>query len=159
MKRTVQIFLLALGALLALEVVADEGGKDQKKKLKIIPIPVYLGNSDIDSGVISKPLFDSLVKQGLTARDSGGRIYDVKSFMFTFCERNLYEDSVGNPVIITDYLSEFCFDNKLKGYQLQALLERSKWGDTVIFEKIMLEAADSTKAQGFGKAMKLIIGR
>ena len=151
--------MLTLGALLALSVAADEEKKDDKKKIKIIPIPVYLGNSTIDSGLISKPLFDSLLRQGLTARDSGGRVFNVKSFMFTFCERNLYEDSAGNPIILTDYLSEYCFDNKLKDYQLQALLERRKWGDTVIFEKIMLEAADSTKAQGFGKAMKLIISK
>lgn len=151
--------LLCIGALLALKVAADDKDKNKDKKPKIVPVPVYLGNSAVDSGLISKDKFNSLVKQGLTARDSSGREYTVKSFMFTYCERNLYEDSVGNPLILTDYLSEFSFSNKLEDYQLQALLERTKWGDTVIFEKIMLEAADSTKAQAFGKAMKLTIGR
>lgn len=79
--------------------------------------------------------------------------------MFTFCERVLYEDSVGNPFITTDYLSEFTFDSKLKDYQLNALLDRTKKGDTVIFEQIKLEAADTTKAAAYGKAFRLIISR
>jgi hypothetical protein len=79
--------------------------------------------------------------------------------MFTYCERNLYEDSVGNPIILTDYLSEFCMKGKLEDYQLEAILDKSKRGDTLIIEKIMLTSADSAKATGFGKSMKLTIGR
>ena len=104
-------------------------------------------------------MFDSLLRQGFTSRDSNGRVFDVKSFMFTYCERKLYEDSIGNPMILTDYISEYCFDNKLKDYQLAALLDRSKWGDTLIIEKIKLEAADSTAAGAAGKALKITIGR
>lgn len=159
MKHTGYILMLLVGALVTWQAVAGEDDKEQKKKPKIVPIPVYLGNSDIDSGVVTEQVFDSLLKQGFTARDSNGRIFHVNSFMFTYCERNLYEDSVGNPLILTDYLSEFCFENKLKDYQLEALVDKSKWGDTLIIEKIMLTSADSAKATGFGKAMKLIIGR
>jgi hypothetical protein len=151
--------MMLMGALVAWQAVADEGDKEQKKKPKIVPIPVYLGNSDIDSGLVSEQVFDSLLKQGFTARDSSGRIYTVNSFMFTYCERNLYEDSVGNPIILTDYLSEFCMKGKLEDYQLEAILDKSKRGDTLIIEKIMLTSADSAKATGFGKSMKLTIGR
>lgn len=151
--------MLLIGALVTWQAMAGEDDKEQKKKPKIIPIPVYLGNSDIDSGVVPEQVFDSLLKQGFTSRDSNGRVYNVNSFMFTYCERNLYEDSVGNPLILTDYISEFSFENKLKDYQLEALIDKSKWGDTLILEKIMLTSADSAKANGFGKAMKLIIGR
>lgn len=136
---------------------AEGDDKEKKKVKKPIPVPVYIGQSNIDSGLISKPLFDSLIKQGFSARDSSGRTYDIKSFMFTFCERVLYEDSVGNPMILTDYLSEFSFDNRLKEYQLNAVLERAKWGDTIILEQIRLEAKDSTKKEAFGKAVRLII--
>lgn len=136
---------------------AEGDDKEKKKVKKPVPVPVYIGHSNIDSGFISKPLFDSLIKQGFTARDSSGRTYDIKSFMFTFCERVLYEDSVGNPMILTDYLSEFSFDNQLKQYQLNAVLERAKWGDTIILEQIKLEAKDSTKKEAFGKAVRLII--
>ncbi|HEY9178871.1 MAG TPA: hypothetical protein VIN07_14340 [Flavipsychrobacter sp.] len=159
MRRTVSILMLLTGALFALNAAAGEDDKDQKKKPKIVPIPVYFGNSGIDSGVVSEEVFDSLLKQGFTSRDSNGRVYNVNSFMFTYCERNLYEDSVGNPIILTDYLSEFCMNGKLEDYQLEALRYKSKWGDTLIIEKIMLTSADSAKTKGYGKAMKLVIGR
>lgn len=159
MKRTGYILMMLVGALVAWQAVADEGDKEQKKKPKIVPIPVYFGNSDIDSGLVPKQVFDSLLKQGFTSRDSNGREFNVNSFMFTYCERALYEDSVGNPIILTDYLSEFCMKGKLEEYQLEALLYKSKPGDTLIIEKIMLTSADSAKATGFGKAMKLVIGR
>ena len=144
---------------IAWNVWAGDDGKDKKKVKKVVPVKVYLGNSDIDTGIIKKPLFDSLLKQGLTSRDSNGRVFNVKSYMFTFCERMLYEDSVGNPFVTTDYLSEFTFDSKLKEYQLNALLERTKKGDTVIFEQIQLEAADSTKAHAVGKPLRIVITR
>ncbi|MCB9046326.1 MAG: hypothetical protein H6550_09320 [Chitinophagales bacterium] len=161
MRRTAQILMLLLVAITAPNAFADEKDQDKEKakKPKPVPVPVYIGNSDIDSGVISKQLFDSLLRQGFTSRDSNGRVFDVKSFMFTYCERNLYEDSIGNPMILTDYLSEFCFDNKLKDYQLEGILSRSKWGDTLILEKITLNAADSTKAGAHGKQVKLTIGK
>lgn len=151
--------MMLMGALVTWQALAGEGDKEQKKKPKIIPIPVYLGNSDIDSGVVPEQVFDSLLKQGFTSRDSNGRVFEVNKFMFTYCERNLYEDSIGNPIILTDYISEYSFDNKLKDYQLEALINKSKWGDTLIIEKITLISADSAKSTGFGKAMKLVIGR
>ena len=158
MKRTLQILVVLLLLVSAVKVWAEDD-KEKKKAKKPVPVAVYLGNSTIDSGLVTKSLFDSLLKQGLTSRDSNGRVFDVKSFMFTFCERNLYEDSVGNLQIMTDYLSEITFDSKLIDYQLNALLQRAKTGDTVIFEKIMLHAADSTKAGAYGKPMRLIIAK
>lgn len=158
MKRTLQILVVLLVLVSVVKVSAGDD-KDKKKAKKPVPVSVYLGNSTIDSGFVTKSLFDSLLKQGLTSRDSNGRVFDVKSFMFTFCERNLYEDSVGNLQIMTDYLSEITFDSKLIDYQLNALLQRAKTGDTVIFEKIMLHAADSTKAGAYGKPMRLIIAK
>lgn len=161
MKGIVQILILLLVAIMAPKVFADEKDqdKDKTKKKKPVPVKVYLGNSNIDTGVISTQLFDSLLRQGFTSRDSNGRVFNVNSFMFTYCERNLYEDSVGNPMILTDYISEYCFDHKLMDYQLEGILGRAKWGDTLIIEKIKLTAADSTAAGAFGKPIKLTLGR
>lgn len=161
MKRIVQILILMLVAVMAPKVFADEKDQDNDKAKvkKPVPVKVYIGNSNIDSGVITTRLFDSLLRQGFTSRDSNGRVFNVKSFMFTYCERNLYEDSVGNPMILTDYISEYCFDNKLIDYQLEGILGRAKWGDTLIIEKIKLVAADSTEAGAFGKPVKLTIGK
>lgn len=158
MKRIAGLPLILLTALLAIGVYAQEKDDKNKKPPKPKPVPVYLGNSSIDSGLVSKRTFDSLIRQGLTAKDSAGHPYNVNSFFMTFCERAVYEDSVGNLMLMTDYLSEYCFDSKLKEYQLNVLLERTKKGDTVIFEDIKLTSADSNKG-AHGKPMRLIISK
>lgn len=145
--------------VLAFYALADGKDDEQKKKKKPVPVPVYFVGSDMNWGNIKKDEFDALIKKGFTSRDSNGRVFEVQQFMFTFCERNLYEDSVGNPMVLTDYLSEYSFSNKFKDYQLKALLRRAKPGDTVFIEKILLTAADSTKAGANGKPMKLVITR
>lgn len=159
MKRLLQISILLVSVLCISNAIADgSDDKDKKEKEKnIYKIPVYIGNSTIDSGLISKKAFDSLLKQGLTSKDTNGRAYTVKSFFLTFCERNIYEDAEGNLMPYTDYLSEYCFDNKLKGYQEEALLERAKKGDTVIFEDIKLVATDDSQYHAIGKPVRLII--
>lgn len=159
MKRIAQILVLLLCGVVAVDAIADEKDKDKKKKPKPVPVAVYLANTNIDSAAIRKPLFDSLIKQGFTSRDSNGRVFEVKGFKFTFCERNLYEDSLGNPMIVTDYLSEYSFDSKFMDYQQDALIRRAKPGDTVFIENITLRAADSTEAGAKGKPLKLVITR
>lgn len=161
MKRGAQILLLFAGAFAALTVLADEKdqAKDKKRQPKPVPLSVYFGSSHIDSAAVKKPLFDSLITQELTCTDSNGRVFNVTQFRFTFCERVLYEDSVGNPLLLTDYHAEFAIDNKLDDFQRDVLLRRAKPGDTLIIEKITLEAADSTKAGAHGKPIKLIITR
>lgn len=157
------IFRLSLVALLACVVFtawADEKEDDKKKKKKKpVKVSVYFGHTDIDSGILDKPAFDSLVRQGLTSKDSNGRVFDVKSFMMTFCERNVYEDAEGELMFVTDYLSEYSFDSKLKDHQLTYVLEHRKKGDTIIFEHIKLQAADSTKAGANGKPFRIVVGR
>ena len=103
--------LLALtGKLTAQKVNKEEKGKAGagKNAGTHSPVKAYLGRSDLNGGPISKQAFDSYLKQGLTARDSMGVAYRVDGFTFSYSERNLYEDSVGNLMILTDYLSEFC---------------------------------------------------
>ena len=156
------IFRLSLIAVLACCVlVAWADGDDDKKKKKQKPekVSVYLGQSNIDKGVLTKPAFDSLLRQGLTSKDSNGRAFDVKSFMMTFCERNIYEDAEGNLMPMTDYLSEYSFDSKLQPHQQRYVLEHRKKGDTIIFEHIKLQAADSTKAGAHGKPFRIVVGR
>ena len=160
MKKAAYILLVLLGASMAMNVLADEKNKDKEKK-KVAPpvVPVYFGNTNITTGKIKLPLFDSLIQQGFTSHDSTGRVFIVKQFMFTYCERNLYEDAVGNPIILTDYLSEYTMDSKLNPTQLESIRRRAKAGDTLIIERIKLEAADSTKAGAFGDPLKLFLTR
>ncbi len=133
----------------------DEKAKDGKNKPKPKPIPVYLGKSDYYTGKITKGVFDSLVKQGLTSRDSAGRVFKVTGFTFSYAERNLYEDSVGNPMILTDYLSEYCFGDTLTPFLKVNIPERSKVGDTLFVDQISLIAPEGYGANG--RPIKLVI--
>ena len=162
MRRVFQTILVLIGTLVLFTAQADEKNQKevkQKKDPRASWIPVYLGHSDMDSGLISKPMFDSLLVQGWYSRDTSGKEFKVTGFMLTFCERMIYEDSAGNIMPVTDYLSEYCFDSKLKPHQEDALLRRAKRGDTVIFEDIRLESIDSVKRPAHGHPMKLIITR
>lgn len=97
----------------------------------------YLGNSSYSEGLIPKQAFDSLLRQGITAKDSAGNSYKVTGFTFSYGERNLYEDSVGNLIMLTDYFSEYCIGDTISPAIKFMLNEnRTKAGDTAYIEKI-----------------------
>lgn len=160
MKRTRSYTLLAgLLALVSMSVLAQNKEGEEKKpaKPKVIPVPVYLGNSDITGGPVKKAVFDSLLRQGLTSHDFLGRIYKVNGFIFTYGERMLYEDSVGNPLIITDNLEQYCYGDTLTTFLINNITDRSKGGDTVYFDRITLLSEDGGGAQG--APIKLVLTR
>ena len=134
---------------------ADDKSKDTQAKPKPKSIPVYLGKSDFYNGNISKRMFDSLVMQGVTSKDSTGKVYTVTQFGFTYAERNLYEDSVGNPIIVADYLADICFGDTLNALLKANMPERTKAGDTVFFDGIILKSPEGNNARG--KAMKFVL--
>lgn len=158
MKNIAKWLVVVIAVVATLNVWADDKQKKKEAK-KPVQIPVYLGYSDIQDGMIKKPVFDSLIRQGLTSRDSTGRAYNIEKFRFTFCERNIYEDAEGNLMPHTDYTTEYAYDSKLMDYQLRALLERAKRGDTVIFEDMTLKSLDVDSIVSTGKQLKLIITR
>jgi hypothetical protein len=126
-----------------------------RPKYKFKASPVFLGNSDLRDGAISKKMFDSLILDGLTATDSAGIKASVLQFAFYYKERNLYEDSVGNYYVGTELLTDFSKSNKLNTYMLNSLLERTKKGDTAFFDDILVRLPDSLIIQGI--PMKFVI--
>lgn len=144
--------IVFLGIFAFLGVLAQD---KKKEKPKSKPIPVYLGKSNIDDGFISENLFDSLISQGLTSRDSAGKVYKVNGFLLTYGERNLYEDSVGNLMVLTDLLTQPCDGDTLNTYVLDNITDRSKKGDTVYFDQITVTAPEGYNANG--KPMRLIL--
>lgn len=129
------------------------GAKETKPAVQRIPfskppVTVYLGMSDIHEGVVPKPLFDSLMRQGLTARDSAGNALAVTEFFFLYKERNLYEDSVGNYYVGVDLLSDVNKGNHLNQIISNSIYERTKPGDTVLFENLLVQSADSNIRRG-----------
>jgi hypothetical protein len=159
MKRLL-LFSLALstlstGLLLAQSKNTKTANSKTPAKPKYKPALVYLGNSDLRGGLVSKSVFDSLVNQGLTARDSAGNPISVTEFRIYYKERNLYEDSAGNYYTDYEILTDFATGNKLNSYV--AIHNRTKNGDTAIFDDILVMHQDSIVAHGIG--MKFAIGK
>jgi hypothetical protein len=67
----------------------------------------------------------------------------------------LYEDSVGNPIIVADYLADICFGDTLNALLKANMPERTKAGDTVFFDGIILKSPEGNNARG--KAMKFVL--
>jgi hypothetical protein len=93
----------------------------------------YLGHSTLTGGTIPKKTFDSLALQGITISNAMGQ---VKGFSFSYAERNLYEDSIGNSIILVDLLSEYCPGDSLSAAVRKTLSARTKKGDTAYFDNI-----------------------
>jgi len=111
---------------------------DKQAAQKITVVQPYLGYSDYTGGLITKRTFDSLLKQGIKAKDSAGNYYQVTGFTFGYGERNLYEDSVGKLMIITDYVTEYCSGDTLTASLQQMIFteNRTKARDTAYIDRI-----------------------
>lgn len=144
-------FKILLGTVLFFFVVSlwaqpkaryDSGNGDDKAKDTTKPkkkkLPVFLGNSNISGGDISKHVFDSLLKQGLTAKDTAGFISKVTGFMFTYAELKLYEDEVGKLIWLMDYQSEYCEGDTINKNIASSIYDRTKVGDTVYFDQALV---------------------
>jgi hypothetical protein len=127
------IFLLVLLFALGVSLFAQE--KSNSAKHLVLP-SVYLGHSDYKGGPIKREEFDNLLKQGLTAHDSAGYKYKVISFDFNYAERELYEDSIGNLKVMTDFLFEYCPGDTITGNISASIYDRVKAGDTVFIDRV-----------------------
>lgn len=168
MKRTSNILLLVAFTCFAATLLAQQKGKKVTKKVSTIDslhgkvskyarhyVPVYLGHSDLTGGALPKSVFDSLMKQGIYARDSAGDVYSVIGFNFSYAEMNLYEDSIGNLKIEPDYMIEHCEGNMVDANISSSLYNRTKERDTVYIDQVQLLTPDSSSADG--NPMKFVI--
>ncbi len=115
----------------------DKQGKNTAAK-KIFMPTVYLGNYQCNGGAVHKGELMQLLKQRLTSKDSLGGRYKVLEFTFTYAERNLYEDSIGNPLITTDYASEYCPGDTISTNISSNIPDRLKAGDSLFFDRIKI---------------------
>lgn len=158
MKR---VFAIGCAAVLAgvLFTASAQNQKDKTRKRPPAPppVPVYLGNSGISEGPVTKTQFDALILTGLTSRDTSGTPAKVEGFTFTYVERSIYEDSVGNLIPVTDYLTEYCAGDTLSPAIKAGLSDRTKAGDTVIIDRIKVRLSDG--GNRWGKTMRLVLTR
>ena len=152
------LLLLLSGSyrLLAQKVKKDGGGQSGVTASAATKILYpYLGHSDYTGGQISKRTFDSLLKQGITARDVEGKAFKVNGFTFSYAERNLYEDSVGKLMVLTDFFSEYCpGDTVSRGVSLN-IYYKTKPGDTAYFDNIKVALPEG--GQVGTKGMKFVL--
>lgn len=96
----------------------------------------YLGNSDFKGGPIKRDMFCSLLRQGITSKDSTGNKYKVAGFEFAYFERMIYEDSLGNLMPVNDYMSEYCLGDTLSPGIAGSIYQRVKPGDTLYINRV-----------------------
>lgn len=131
MKKCVFFLMLLLTCVGGMQ--AQKASKVAEKPKVVIP---YLGNSSYSGGLIPKTTFDALLKQGITAKDSIGNTYKVSEFMFSYAERNLYEDSVGNLMYLTDFFAERCLGDTVNLGISRNIYYKTKPGDTAYIDNI-----------------------
>jgi len=145
MNRTVNILLLVLFSAIGVNLLAQQAakGKTEGKQpanatagKKIFLPPVYLGKSEYRNGPIKRETFKELLKQGLTSHDSLGNRYRIVGFQFSYAERMVYEDSLGNLQMVMDYASEYCPGDTMTAGIAESIYERVKPGDTLYFDRI-----------------------
>ena len=140
MKKLVNISLVAALLAVSLNLAAQKVQKNKTVSASTERAPqhvsAYLGRSSMSDGLIPKRTFDSLLKQGLTAKDSLGNLYKVSGFTFGYGERNLYEDSIGNMMVLTDYLTEYCPGDTISLAMSRNIFYKTKPGDTAYFDNI-----------------------
>ena len=157
--RIVNIVLCLLLTLTHKTTLAQEKTNNGKDAKPAFMPPVFLGRSDYKGGPIKNATFNALLKQGLTCHDSLGNKYRVIGFDFGYNERKIYEDSVGNLIAVMDFSSEHCKGDTLSAELSttrntiiadhldgdpdasdvsKSIYERTKPGDTVYFDHIMV---------------------
>lgn len=115
----------------------------------------YLACSSMETSILPKKSFDSLIALPLCAKDSNKNIVPIQSFEIIYAERGLYQDSAGLPIIFTDYSTFQCEGNTIPKSLASLFAERSYKGDTVSIENVKVKGADSKSHSCQG--LKMII--
>jgi len=152
MKRILFLLVILVGTLAVWQYATAQKAKSKLPKRvvttrpveKLQEVDVRFGSAGLNGGEISKQQFDALAKEGLFLPGGG----TIQGFNFLYAERSRYEDSIGNPILVTDYLNEYCLGSKLSEGVLSSLFERTKPGDTAYFDQIKVITAAGTKAKG-----------
>lgn len=116
----------------------------------------YWGDNTFGDKYMTKREFDSLIKTPLQSIDSSKSTYSVLSFDMVLAERNLYEDSIGNAIIVPDYSS---YNNKgavMNENHLNYFINHAKIGDTLFVNDIIVkdEKNQVFKLKSFKVAIK-----
>lgn len=118
-------------------------------------VSVTLGNSTVNDSVMTPEEFNRRVKEGLKVADPRFAGAAMEGFDFTYMERNIYEDSVGNFIPVVDVLTERCPGDTLTPVAISAMSYRAKHGDTALFNNIRMRLPDGRL--GIGREFKIVL--
>jgi hypothetical protein len=158
MKKRLLLVLLAgvsLTGVYAQNVKKKKGGEVTQKEVPkpLAGLPLSWGERVLqEAEKISAPLFQALMQKPLSVTTGAGL---VQGFAFTYAERALYEDSVGNPLILTDYMTEYCFGDTLSKNIKLLLPSRVKAGDTVYIANVKVQPAEGKTV--LGRSTRIVI--
>lgn len=153
------LFGMGLYAALVVPVCAQKPAAKPAAPKKAAAAPVvtaFLGTSSLTGGPLSKADFDKFIRQGIRAKEGAGTAVPVTGFQLTYAERGLYEDSAGNPLVTTDYLTEYCFGDTLSANLRVLLPERTKPGDTVFVDNIKVRSGG---IEGKARSLRFVLTR
>lgn len=158
------VFFLLLGCCV-LTTTADAQKKQvQKKTVKsktaasgktAVLLNVTLGKSAIADSVMTPEEFNRRVQEGLKVANPEFPNALVNGFDFTYMERNIYEDSVGNFIQVVDVLTERCPGDTFTAVAKSAMRYRAKAGDTALFNNMQLLLPDGRT--GIGREFKIVL--
>jgi hypothetical protein len=138
MKKYFSIALIGLiSATWWMSQAQSQKGNPTKPPKTVFKGKTFLSGGTISSGKISKKMFDSLIALPLYSQDTAGNLNRVNEFTFTYAERGIFEDSTGKERIMTDYFNQYCEKGVLPEDWLRYVRERSKFGDSAIFQNII----------------------
>jgi len=129
------VMVLATANLIARQVKASAG---KSTPVKVFKPGVYLGSTGLNSGTLHKGEVEKMLHELVTSHDSTGKKYKVVAFDFTYMDRNLYEDSVGNLIVVPDYLNQHCHGDSIPSEITANLKDRVKGGDTIFYYNVQV---------------------
>lgn len=144
MKKTLSIALLFAASV---ALYAQNGSKDKPAKKVTVPeMAVRWGKADTAaSQSMSVRDFRKLMNDRIVPLEGG---WQVKGFDFIYIEKRVYEDSAGNPLVINEYMSEFCPGDTISTGIRTLMPERVKSGDTAYISGIRLQQPNGKIANG-----------
>lgn len=134
MNRVAILVFLLMCNLAAFAQKTANGAKPVARKL-LLP-QAYFANTNFSGGVIKKDTLSKMLRKGIAVRDSAGNAYKVYGFEFGYAERGWFDDSAANPILMVDYLTEYCLGDTLSSGITSSIYERIKPGDTLFINRV-----------------------
>ncbi len=142
MKKTLLPLLgIALAATLCARAGDDDDKPVVKKKATVPQVTVRWGADTTLPGAMTVAAFRKQITERLQIVNDSANRWKIRGFDFQYAERGMYEDSAGNPLMVVEYLSEFCPGDSVSSGIRGQLPPRVKAEDTAFISRIRI--ADS----------------